>query len=106
MTIVPEEVVSTRDRISGWVLKISEVVAGVACRRFGVLENDTFTTYRQQKDEKPSAVYPLHARCEISGLDQKEICIREKGKNSFVAYVAGKYEKIDGVTSFQTTWVY
>lgn len=97
MTVVPEDVISTRDRISGWVLKGSEVLNAIACRRFGVLENDTFNSFRQQEDKQPSAIYPLHARCEVSGLEQRDILVRAKGKSTFVALVAGKYEKIDGV---------
>ena len=97
MTIVSEDVTKTEDRISGWVLKGSEVVNAVACRRFGILEKDIFHSFRQREDKEPSAVYPLHARCEVSQLDQRDILVRAKGKNTFVAIVAGKYEKIDGV---------
>jgi len=103
MTVVPEDVISTRDRISGWVLKGSEVLNAIACRRFGVLENDTFNSFRQSEDEQPSAVYPLHARCEVSGLEQRDILVRAKGKSTFVALVAGKYEKIDGF-QFSIVW--
>lgn len=97
MTVVPEEATTGRVRISGMVLKGSDVVSAIACRRHGVLEEDVFKSFRQMEDKEPSAVYPLHPRCEVSGLEQREILIRAKGKNTFVAYVAGKYEKIEGV---------
>ena len=97
MTVTPDDVVLTEGRLSGWVLKGSEVLNGIACRRFGVMEENTFHSFRQKEDQDPSAVYPLHPRCEVSSLEQRDILVRAKGKNTFMALVAGKYEKIDGV---------
>lgn len=100
---VSEEVRSANTKREGWLLKGSDIVNGVTCRRYGVLSKDSFETYRQESDPKPSSVWPLHPKCEVTPLDRKELTIRAKGRSTFVALVAGKNEKLDGY-SFSVLW--
>ncbi|GMH36538.1 hypothetical protein BSKO_04406 [Bryopsis sp. KO-2023] len=100
---VSEEVRSANTKREGWLLKGSDIVNGVTCRRYGVLSKDSFETYRQESDPKPSSVWPLHPKCEVTPLDRKELTIRAKGRSTIVALVAGKYEKLDGY-SFSVLW--
>ena len=100
MTVGDSATASTRH--SGWLLRGSDIVAGVVTRRFGVLENDQFATYRNQQDNKPSSVWPLHPKCDITRLEERELMIRDKGKSTVFALMAGKYEKVQGVRDFTT----
>lgn len=88
----------------GWLLKGSDIVNGVTCRRFGLLRGDSFATYRSEADEKPSSVWPLHPKCEVTPLQEKELTVRHKGKSTLVALVAWKYEKLHGVSAVEEVW--
>lgn len=102
MTVSEQERSGSAKR-EGWLLKGSDLVSGVTCRRYGVLSEDSFETFRQETDPKPSSVWPLHPHCDVTRLEKKELTIRAKGRSTFVALVAGKYEKLDGYC-FSVLW--
>lgn len=98
-----EDAVTSHGRVSGWVLKGSEVVNGLACWRFGVLEGRKFLSFRSEIDEQPSSEWELAPGCDITKLEQRDIHVKAKGKSTFVALVAGRYGKIEGY-QFSVIW--
>eukprot|EP00210_Caulerpa_lentillifera_P004654 g4439.t1 len=100
---VSEDAVPSRILVTGWVLKGSEVVSGLACWRFGVLEGSKFLSYRSETDEQPSSEWQLVPGCDITKLEPRDIHVKAKGKSTFVALVAGRYGKIEG-HQFSVLW--
>ncbi|CAD7694644.1 unnamed protein product, partial [Ostreobium quekettii] len=88
----------------GYVWRGSDVVDNIVNKRYAKLLSDVLVTFRRETDTEPTKAWPLYRACDLTSIEKRELMFCKKGYNNVVAWLGGKFERMDGF-AFTVTWL-
>mmetsp|Transcript_385 Transcript_385/g.1136 ORF Transcript_385/g.1136 Transcript_385/m.1136 type:complete len:996 (+) Transcript_385:518-3505(+) len=70
----------------GWLYRESTILDGVVNPRYSAVYAQALVTFRDPQSDTPTKVWPLHAQCQLSPIEQGDFSVRKRNSNLVVAF--------------------